>query len=67
MRPLRLLCVCLLFWVALSTAAFAEGRHDRTQFGHDINIGPGEEVVAAIRPPRWAATSPILGAPAGCS
>jgi len=38
------LFISLLLATALSTAAFAEGRHDRTQFGHDINIGPGEEV-----------------------
>lgn len=33
----------VLFVVALSGAAFAEDAHDRTQFGRDINIGPGEE------------------------
>ncbi len=29
---------------ALSSAAFADGSRDRTQFGHDISIAPGEEV-----------------------
>ena len=33
---------CFLL-IALSTAAFADGSHDRTQFGHNISIGPGEE------------------------
>jgi hypothetical protein len=33
----------LLFVGALSGAAYADGP-DRTQFGHNINIGPGEEV-----------------------
>ncbi len=28
---------------ALSSAAFADGSRDRTQFGHSISIGPGEE------------------------
>lgn len=32
-----------LFAGALSGAAFADGSHDRTQFGHNISIGPGEE------------------------
>lgn len=31
------------FLIALSTAAFADGSHDRTQFGRNISIGPGEE------------------------
>jgi hypothetical protein len=34
---------CVLVAGALSSAAFADGSHDRTQFGHSINIGPGEE------------------------
>jgi hypothetical protein len=41
---LRLLCTVLIFIVALSSAAFAAGRSDRTQVGNPINIGPGEEV-----------------------
>jgi hypothetical protein len=40
----RLLPLCLLFCVAFSSAAFAQTTHDRTQFGHDINIEPGEQV-----------------------
>jgi len=42
-RLLRLPFACLLFCFALSTAALAEGDHDRTQFGRNISIGPGEE------------------------
>jgi len=38
---LRLFAGLLL--IASSTAAFADGSHDRTQFGHNISIGPGEE------------------------
>ncbi len=34
----------LLFLAALSTAAFADGSHDRTQFGHDITVGPNDQV-----------------------
>lgn len=37
----------LFFCVALSTPAFADGSHDRTQVGHDINVGPGEELSEA--------------------
>jgi hypothetical protein len=33
-----------VFLLSLSVAAFADGSHDRTQFGHDITVGPGEEV-----------------------
>jgi hypothetical protein len=33
-----------VFLFSLSAAAFADGSHDRTQFGHDITVGPGEEV-----------------------
>jgi hypothetical protein len=38
---LRLFAGFLL--IASSTGAFAGGSGDRTQFGHNINIGPGEE------------------------
>jgi hypothetical protein len=31
-----------LFVATLATAAFADSSHDRTQFGHNINIGAGE-------------------------
>jgi len=34
---------CLLFAGVLSSAAFADDSHDRTQFGHNISIGSGEE------------------------
>lgn len=33
---------CLLGIAALSATAFADGSHDRTQFGHDIVIGSDE-------------------------
>ncbi len=46
-RCLRLLSVCLLFCVALSSAAFAADDHDRTQVGHNISVGPDEVVNAA--------------------
>jgi hypothetical protein len=34
----------LLFTVAGSTAALADGAHERTQFGHDIVVGANDEV-----------------------
>jgi len=37
------ICWWLLFLGALSGTAFADGARDRTQFGHNISIGPGEE------------------------
>jgi hypothetical protein len=37
------LSIASLFLV-LSTAAFADGSHDRTQFGHDITVGPADQV-----------------------
>ena len=37
------ICSRLLFLVALSSTAFADGARDRTQFGHNIIVGPGEE------------------------
>jgi hypothetical protein len=43
-RSLLQVPASLLFVVALSGAAFASGSPDRTQFGHNISIGPGEEV-----------------------
>jgi hypothetical protein len=36
--------LAFLFAVALSSTAFASSSPDRTQFGHNISIGPGEEV-----------------------
>jgi cytoskeletal protein CcmA (bactofilin family) len=44
---LRLLSTCLLFCVALSISAFADGSHERTQVGHNINVGPDEELSEA--------------------
>ncbi len=35
---------CLVLLAALSGVARADDPHDRTQFGHDISVGPGEEV-----------------------
>ncbi|HSY90967.1 MAG TPA: polymer-forming cytoskeletal protein [Candidatus Binatus sp.] len=40
----RLLPVCLLFCLALSTGASAREARDRTQVGGNIIVGPGEEV-----------------------
>jgi len=37
----------LLFVVAFTAAAFADGSHDVTRTGHSISIGPGEEVSEA--------------------
>jgi len=34
----------VLLVAAISTAAFADGSHDRTQVGHSISIGPDEQV-----------------------
>ena len=44
LRHLRLLPLVLVFLFALSSAAFAAGRSDRTQVGNAIYVGPGEEV-----------------------
>jgi hypothetical protein len=41
---LRLLSACLLFFLAFSSAAFADAASDRTHFGHDISVGPDEKV-----------------------
>lgn len=41
-RRLLLLCAGLLFFIALSSAAFAD--RDRTHVGNDISVGPDEEV-----------------------
>jgi predicted acyltransferase (DUF342 family) len=43
-RHLQLPSVCVIACLALSTAMFAQGTHDRTQFGHDISVVSGEEV-----------------------
>jgi hypothetical protein len=39
-----LILACFLFVGAFSSAAFGDGSHDRTQFGHNISVAPGEEV-----------------------
>jgi cytoskeletal protein CcmA (bactofilin family) len=36
-----------LFVVAISAVAFADGSHDRTQVGSNINVGPDEQVSEA--------------------
>lgn len=46
-NPLVPRLMCLLFAAALSPAAFADSKPDRTQVGHDISVGPGEEVSEA--------------------
>jgi len=38
---------CLLIILALSTAAFAAGSRDRTEVGHNISVGPDEDVSEA--------------------
>jgi len=40
---LRWMC-CLLLVSAFGIPAFAEGSHDRTQFGHDVTVGSDEKV-----------------------
>jgi UDP-3-O-[3-hydroxymyristoyl] glucosamine N-acyltransferase len=40
---LRWMC-CLLLLSAFGIPAFAEGSHDRTQFGHDVTVGSDEKV-----------------------
>jgi len=35
---------CLLLVLALGVPAFADGSHDRTQFGHDVTVGADETV-----------------------
>lgn len=43
-RPYLSRLLCLLFCASITTLAFADGQHDRTQLGHNIVIGPDEEV-----------------------
>ena len=38
------LSICSLFVAGLCGLSYADSPHDRTQFGHDILVGPGEEV-----------------------
>lgn len=35
---------CTLLLLALVVPAFADGSHDRTQFGHDVTVGSDEKV-----------------------
>jgi cytoskeletal protein CcmA (bactofilin family) len=45
---MRLFCVgLLLFVIVISTASFADGPHERTQFGRDIVVGSNDEVTDA--------------------
>lgn len=46
-RALRCAGLCLAFVGVLCCAAFADRSHDRTQFGHNIMVGPGEQVSEA--------------------
>jgi hypothetical protein len=43
-RRFTLRRACLLISLAISTAAFATASPERTQIGHNINVGPDEEV-----------------------
>jgi hypothetical protein len=40
---LRWVC-CLLLVLAFGIPAYADGSHDRTQFGHDVTVGSDEKV-----------------------
>lgn len=40
----RQLFICLLGIAVFCVPALADGSHDRTQFGHDITVGPDEQV-----------------------
>jgi hypothetical protein len=46
-RRLRQLSTCLLFCIAISSAGFAARDPDRTQVGHNITVGPDEEISEA--------------------
>lgn len=46
-NPLVARFLCLLFAATVSPAAFAAGNHERTQVGHDISVGPAEEISEA--------------------
>jgi len=43
-NPSIVFCALVLFCVSLSSAAFAKNNPSYTQFGHNINIGPNQEV-----------------------
>ncbi|HEY3972392.1 MAG TPA: polymer-forming cytoskeletal protein [Candidatus Sulfotelmatobacter sp.] len=40
----RPLIACLVSWIVLAPAAWAQKDRDRTQVGHNITIGPNEQV-----------------------
>ena len=40
----RFLLTTVFLMSALSVAAFADSSHERTQFGHNVTVGPEEEV-----------------------
>lgn len=40
----RFLLTTVFLMSALSVAAFADSSHERTQFGHNVTVGPDEEV-----------------------
>ena len=42
-NPLRLVALFFLGACALSAPAFAQGSHDRTQFGHDVTVNADEQ------------------------
>lgn len=46
-RSARFSFVFFLVFIGLSTVAFAQGSHEITQFGHDIDIGSNEDVSQA--------------------
>ena len=46
-RLLRLFSCFLIVFLGLTAMAFAQGSHDITQFGRDINIGPTDDVLQA--------------------
>lgn len=47
LRSLQILSLSALICLGLSSAAFAARSTERTEFGHNINIGPDEEVSEA--------------------
>jgi len=47
LRSLQILSLCALTCLGLSSTAFAARVTDRTEFGHNINVGPDEEVSEA--------------------
>lgn len=43
-KLMRRVCLCVLVMAGLSSAALADGPHERTQVGRDVSVGRGEEV-----------------------